>query len=529
MAREPTAVEIASFDTIHKVCVWCGVDDPTELALAEVVGLASTETEHPRVLGVTSVADYGAVVAAVRIGVGDSALPPSLIQKGKMTLVHFVCQLVAGTRLTTAKQEAHDLAAHQRALDLASVAQLGTGSTPTVGAGQQSGAVQIGAQMVRKTSMKVLDQHNEQDIQSLSSTDLAAMFETYHTAMGGSSQDPMRERPLAEIEPTSDQLTALNASLHAGSCWVDFSPFGPYGERSKREREFTALVLNAEGKLTRTKLFGPATFEGWLNAWKVFKTAMIMCGASRSTSLDVYEDGIRRAALRYGQSAWGLLYQADHRARLEHLERVKRDAELLHAQAVAAGPAAAAICPYNPQMPWPYCFRMLANDSEFWRNQFTEPALLIAAKVSRQDAYLEGDAVIASQPFGIDMPLAGTGSASSAHADAPSKRGAKRQADDAPQKKNTHHKVTDGKFTHNRAGFPLCADFNAGTCDRETQAGKGTSQRCAKDKHSVHQCHNCLGKHPASSNMCQGNTTEKQPFKGGSGKGRGKGKAGKRY
>ena len=158
-------------------------------------------------------------------------------------------------------------------------------------------------------------------------------------------------------------MTALSAALVSGACWEDFSAFGPYGERSKREREFSALTMNAEGRLAKTKLFGPSTFNGWLAAWRAYRTAMIMRSAVKSTSLDSYEDLIRRSSLRFGQSAWGLLYQADRRARLEQLERIKRDGELLYEQAKVVGQAAVASCPFDPHICLPYCFKTLARDT----------------------------------------------------------------------------------------------------------------------------------------------------------------------
>jgi len=83
------------------------------------------------------------------------------------------------------------------------------------------------SQLVRKTNLKVLDQHHDQELSALTTTELQAKFDTYHVAMGGSLSDINRERPLPEAEPTADQLTALTAALVSGTCWADFSTFGP--------------------------------------------------------------------------------------------------------------------------------------------------------------------------------------------------------------------------------------------------------------------------------------------------------------
>ena len=48
------------------------------------------------------------------------------------------------------------------------------------------------------------------------------------------------------------------------------------------------------------------------------------------------------------------------------------------------------------------------------KEQFSEPALLIATKVVREETFIDGDALVSSSPFGLDVPSLNTSSASSA-------------------------------------------------------------------------------------------------------------------
>ena len=53
--------------------------------------------------------------------------------------------------------------------------------------------------------------------------------------------------------------------------------------------------------------------------------------------LDNYEKHIRRLSERYNKASWALIYQADVRARLEHSERLLRQAKEDRNKAIALG------------------------------------------------------------------------------------------------------------------------------------------------------------------------------------------------
>eukprot|EP00969_Alexandrium_andersonii_P109263 4820471-Alexandrium_andersonii.AAC.1 len=75
---------------------------------------------------------------------------------------------------------------------------------------------------------------------------------------------------------------------------------------------------------------------------------------------------------RYGPEIWALLYQADVRCRLEHMERIRIHAIADFDAARTAGLAHA----YSPAKPWEHCFRCAAEDAAFWKREVEEPALL---------------------------------------------------------------------------------------------------------------------------------------------------------
>ena len=49
------------------------------------------------------------------------------------------------------------------------------------------------------------------------------------------------------------------------------------------------------------------------------------------------------------------------------------------------------------------------------------------------------------------------------------------------------HNVSNGAYTTNRRGVPLCPAFNLRQCD-----SNGKSGYCPKDKSKAHQCSKCL-------------------------------------
>ena len=510
---EPSDAEIVTFDTLEKVAAWIGVDAKVVDALVALLGFKDSSA-HPRTLGNVSEADFEAVLGALQI---DQA-PPSLVAKTHCNMIHTISCFVAGTKLTRVAQDAKDTAdrAHMIALAAATgTTVVGTTPTPKATAGPPT----------KKIKLSILDQVLESEVVALDAEGIQDKFMEYHIAMGGDRTAPILISPLPEFEPSADQISALTAQLTLGSCWVDFATWTPYNDRTRRRDSFRALVLNVDGQLVHAELKGPNTFEQWLDCWHVFRVAMLMCKGASQPVLEAYANWIRKLAQRYGHECWGLLYQADHRGRLEHLERLRRRGSVSYQMAVqaAAGQQNQVVQhAFNPNRPWDYCFDQLIADKEFWQEQHTEGALMIRAKVSAESKFIDGDAVTGSTSSGShDVASQGAIAAAAKFLAKPS------VPKPAARDNRRGHSVADGKFTSNRSGAKLCPGFNEGTCTQMVK--KNNSWFCAVDNRNVHQCNKCLGTHPAGSPLCQGNTTDRQPnagFRKG-GKGRGKGKGGK--
>ncbi len=86
----------------------------------------------------------------------------------------------------------------------------------------------------------------------------------------------------------------------------------------------TDQQLGPRGELRQTESFGPATFGDWEVSFKVGRTGCLVLGAITISSLDLYHSLIKHFAQRYGGSVWMLLYQADVRSCMEHMERLRR-------------------------------------------------------------------------------------------------------------------------------------------------------------------------------------------------------------
>ena len=229
-----------------------------------------------------------------------------------------------------------------------------------------------------------------------------------------------------------------------------------------------------------------------------------MLGEISPATLDLWVKTITNYAARYGPEVWALIYQTDVRARLEHMERVRRIgiSEMVHAIGVGAQH------PLDPKRPWEWVFRRTVDDMQFWRRELEEPAPLNKTRVDKLNAALDDDAPLGQGPSVRTRPAL----------PAPPRKQPKTSNERADRPRE-HSTDAEGYFTANRRGINLCAAYQKGDC-----VSKDGSHRCPKDSSSVHQCSKCLltghGRH-----QCQAHEFRQPPrHKGGKGKGRGKGR-----
>ena len=342
----------------------------------------------------------------------------------------------------------------------------------------------------------VLDQANEEEINSLTQDDLKKAYERYAKLMGGP--------PAEDEEPTSDQLAGLAHVLNLNlPPYVDFAIFGAYGDRIQRKLKLSGLMFAADGSLIKHEVPGPPTFPDWDAAYKVLRTALIGLDIVCPAHLDLYRDHLHRLHSRYGSQVWFLIYQADVRARREHMERIRRKV-MLQIDMGASPPE------FDATKPWNFVWKAVVEDEPFWNKQVKEPAILVLAKTSTLNAHLGGDALADSSNSARQAQQAELSSTNSTRSTSAK---SKAMPKNSPIK---HHVVgDDGMLKANRKGVPICQGFQTGAC---TTVAPGTLMVSGVDGGKVHQCAKCLSpSHGASS--CQNPPANKPKGKSG-GKGK---------
>jgi len=84
----------------------------------------------------------------------------------------------------------------------------------------------------------------------------------------------------------------------------------------------------------------------------------------------------------YGAATWGLLYQADHMARLEQLERIRRRGASEYVIVKRSAQDGDVLHEFVPTRPWPWCFASLGCGqlnaaTAWWQDQVVEDAILV--------------------------------------------------------------------------------------------------------------------------------------------------------
>ena len=175
--------------------------------------------------------------------------------------------------------------------------------------------------------------------------------------------------PHEEEEPTDAQLAALHHRVRVQNQppYVDFSVWLPFGRRVLKNQKFRAFLPIGDGSFVMKDLPGPQNLQQWLVSWRVFKVACISLNLVTLAALLLYEKVIEKLVLQWPK-AWGLIAQADDKARAEKLEKIRRSIAL----DIAAGGAPPR--EYTEAEPWTACFRALALDERFWNEQVRHPA-----------------------------------------------------------------------------------------------------------------------------------------------------------
>ena len=181
---------------------------------------------------------------------------------------------------------------------------------PTSGAAPRAMSTDEGT---KRKIADVLDQVDDSAYPLLPPETVAQMRQSHRLVTGGDPPDSER--------PSADHLSALQHRISSGSApFADFAVFGPYGRRQAKLLKFTAQVF-VNGELVTKQLRGPSNYDGWRASWRVFRSAMIMLGASSPASLDRYARGIEELTLLFPNS-WGVISMADETMRSERWDMV---------------------------------------------------------------------------------------------------------------------------------------------------------------------------------------------------------------
>ena len=205
------------------------------------------------------------------------------------------------------------------------------------------------------------------------------------------------ERSPKDSEPTAEQISSIHHLIKQGHPpYADFAIFGPYGQRLYKKIKLGGVTIGRDGTLKSVELHGPANIALWAQSYQVLVNTLVMLDTVDLGTLLKYKGKIEKFHDRCGEKIWAVLYQADVRCRLELMERTKRQLVSAHEAALAKGSST----DYDSNRPWNYVWQVVIGDESFWRDEVTEPGMLILTKVANVGEMLEGNAGVQQQASG---------------------------------------------------------------------------------------------------------------------------------
>ena len=316
-----------------------------------------------------------------------------------------------------------------------------------------------------------------------------------------------RECPEDE-EPSEEQLSCLKHLLDSDTNpYLNFSHWGPHGMRLLRKQKLVGMVFTGQGVLTQIELVGPATFEMWEASYKVMVHAMVSLQAIDLGTLLAYHKFHDDFHKRHGARVWALQYQADVRARREHMVRVRRRMEELYSAEYERNSGHPILRDFEPNRPWNSVLSAVLEDSKWWDRELERPALILLANpAAKLGDVLGTDARISAtppsvSPAGLEQQF--TSDPSLQAWGGPPHPGDRRRGPPPPppsgqrppKKAKLKAHVFDPVegYGGNRQKIALCPDYQTGNC-----RGAGPDLRCPKNPLYTHQCKKCLGPHMPS-------------------------------
>ena len=253
---------------------------------------------------------------------------------------------------------------------------------PTSGAGTTS--VVSTTQPLKEKVLKMsslIDQQDDSELQLASNAVVNKWLQNYMTLMGS--------LPDRTEEPTPAQLSALHKKVvtNDNAPYVDMSIWVPFERRMSKVQKCRTYHPLGDGSFLVRDLPGPSSHQGWLASWRVFKCAALMQELVSLAALQSYERHIEKLVLQW-PGAWGLIYEADDRARAEQLERIRRQ--------IFAEASLGRLTPtsWDAAKPWSCIFQQLVDDGPYWQECVHIPAAAWIAAGSKGKPIIASEAAI---------------------------------------------------------------------------------------------------------------------------------------
>ena len=361
-----------------------------------------------------------------------------------------------------------------------------SGDTGGHGAGT---GVNLKDKVVKMSSL--IDQQDDSELQLVGNTVINRWLQTYMTLMGA--------LPDRAEEPTPAQLSALHkrVTTNDNAPYVDMSIWVPFERRMSKVQKCRTYHPLGDGSFLVRDLPGPSTHQGWLASWRVFKCAALMQEIVSLAALQSYERHIERLVLQW-PGAWGLIYEADDRARAEQLERLRR-------QVIAEVALGRQVPPsWDEAKPWSCIFKLLVDDGPYWQECVHIPAAAWIAAGSKGKPNIASEtAILKAMPGGKELetnhPEVDDGERKRKSQANRDKRLAKRKR--AQEELNEYRKLkSGGKGDHggkgkgkgkskDQTGKPLCFAWASGSAPC---GHLGPGAECLGAIKRVHKCRICL-------------------------------------
>ena len=336
----------------------------------------------------------------------------------------------------------------------------------------------------------LIDQQDESELQLVSNATVNKWLQAYMTLMGS--------MPDRSEEPTPAQLSALHkrVTMNDNAPYVDMSIWVPFERRMSKVQKCRTYHPLGDGSFLVRDLPGPSSHQAWLASWRVFKCAALMQEIVSLAALQSYERHIERLVLQW-PGAWGLIYEADDRARAEQLERLRRQ---LIAEASVGRQVPTS---WDAARPWSCIFQQVVEDGPYWQECVHIPAAAWIAAGSKGKPIIASEAAILKMmPGGKDIEV---GHQDGDDSDKKRKSQANRDKRLAKRKriqeelqeyrklktggKGDHGKGKGKGKTKDQSGKPLCFAWASGS---QPCGHLGPGAECVSSVKRVHKCRICL-------------------------------------